>query len=140
MLRVDSEEKTKPLETTSLSERDYLEEDLREWILSDSLPILGEDLLIIGREVSVKNIGDAIDLIGIDRDGNLVVIELKKALSVEMSISNLSNTLRTRHTGVGTKSGSSSSHFGKLSGGRVSTIKTLRLLKFWKGSAMMSTA
>ena len=78
MLRVDSEEKTKPLETTSLSERDYVEEDLREWIFSDSLQILGEDLLIIGREVLVKNIGDAIDLIGIDRDGNLVVIELKK--------------------------------------------------------------
>jgi hypothetical protein len=78
MLRVDSEDKTKQLDEISLSDREYLEEDLREWILSDSLPILGEDLLIIGREVSVKNIRDAIDLIGIDRDGNLVVIELKK--------------------------------------------------------------
>lgn len=125
---------------TSLSERDYLEEDLREWILSDSLPILGEDLLIIGREVSVKNIGDAIDLIGIDRDGNLVVIELKKAPLVGMSISNLLNTLRIRHTGVGTKSKSSSSRFGKLSGDRVSIIKRPRLLKSWKDSAMVSTA
>jgi hypothetical protein len=98
MLRVDSEEKTKPLETTSLSERDYLEEDLREWILSDSLPILGEDLLIIGREVSVKNIGDAIDLIGIDRDGNLVVIELKKgSLSGDVDFQSLKYAAYTSH-------------------------------------------
>jgi len=98
MIRVDSEEKTKSLEKISLSEREYLEEDLREWILSDSLPILGEDLLIIGREVSVKNIGDAIDLIGVDRDGNLVVIELKKgSLSGDVDFQSLKYAAYTSH-------------------------------------------
>ncbi|MFC7215109.1 hypothetical protein ACFQO4_13610 [Saliphagus sp. GCM10025334] len=61
-----------------MSERGFREDDLREWIISDPRSILGEEFLIIGREVSVKRIGDAIDLLGIDRDGNVVVIELKR--------------------------------------------------------------
>lgn len=78
MIRIDSEDGTTPLEATSLSEREYLEDDLREWILNGPHSILGEDILIVGREVSVKDIGDAIDLLAIDRDGNVVVIELKR--------------------------------------------------------------
>lgn len=77
MLRIGEDEKTTTLEPTSLSDQGYKEEDLREWILDNPHSILGEDILIIGREVKVQNIGDAIDLLGIDRDGNVVVIELK---------------------------------------------------------------
>lgn len=78
MLRIGEEEETTALTSTSLSEQGYREEDLREWILENPHPILGEDILIIGREVEVQDIGDGIDLLGIDRDGNVVVIELKK--------------------------------------------------------------
>jgi len=77
MLRISEDEETTALDPTSLSEQGYKEENLREWILDNPRSILGEDILIIGREVQVQNIGDAIDLLGIDRDGNVVVIELK---------------------------------------------------------------
>ncbi len=79
------------------------------------------------------------DLIGIDRDGKLVVIELKKgALRGDVDFQSL-KYVRTRHTGVETEFGSSSSRFRKPSGVRVSMIKTPRLPKFWRNSAMMST-
>ncbi len=78
MMRIDSEDETTPLVRTSIAEQDYLEDDLREWILDASQQILGENVLIIGREVTVKDIRDAIDLLAIDRDGNVVIIELKQ--------------------------------------------------------------
>lgn len=78
MLRISDEEETTALSSTSLSEHGYREEDLREWILESPHSILGEDIMIIGREVQVQDIGDGIDLLAIDRDGNVVVIELKK--------------------------------------------------------------
>ena len=53
MLRIGEEEETTALTSTSLSEQGYKEEDLREWILESPNSILGEDILIIGREVEV---------------------------------------------------------------------------------------
>ncbi|MFP9192157.1 hypothetical protein ACLI4Q_10940 [Natrialbaceae archaeon A-CW1-1] len=78
MLRIGSDKEVSSLETVSMSEKGFREDDLREWIINDPRAILGEQFLLIGREVSVKNIGDGIDLLGIDRDGNVVVIELKR--------------------------------------------------------------
>jgi hypothetical protein len=78
MLRINSENGTASLGKTSISDQDLLEDDLRDWILDDQKSILGEDLLLIGREVIIKEIRDAIDLLAIDRDGNIVIIELKK--------------------------------------------------------------
>jgi hypothetical protein len=78
MLRVGSDKEISSLESVSMSERDFREDDLREWIISDPKSILDEEFLIIGREVAIQRIGDAIDLLGIDRDGNVVVIELKR--------------------------------------------------------------
>lgn len=50
--------------------------DIQEWI--DNNPdILGEELLIIGKEVVVGN-GIRLDLLAIDRNANLVIIELKR--------------------------------------------------------------
>lgn len=77
MLRID-EDGIEQLNETELSAQEFREDDLREWILDAPRPILNEDILIIGREVTVKGIGDAIDLLGIDRDGKVVVIELKR--------------------------------------------------------------
>jgi hypothetical protein len=77
MIRILDDD-TRELDTTSISDQDYLEDDLREWIIDDSSAILGEDVLLVGREVRVKDIGDGIDLLGIDPDGKIVIIELKQ--------------------------------------------------------------
>lgn len=50
-------------------------EDLEKWIKSNP-SILGEDILIIGEQVPTKS--GVIDFLGIDKSGNLVVIELKR--------------------------------------------------------------
>lgn len=53
-----------------------LENQLEEWIYNDP-SILNLDILIIGRQVHTQ-FGGYIDLLGINRDGDLVVIELKR--------------------------------------------------------------
>lgn len=78
MIRINAADETTLLPPTSISDQDFREDDLREWILDDPQPILGEDVLIIGREVSVKDIRDAIDLLAVDRDGNVTIIVLKQ--------------------------------------------------------------
>lgn len=50
-------------------------EDLGKWIRSDP-SILGQDLLIIGEQVPTRS-GTA-DFLGIDKSGNLIIIELKR--------------------------------------------------------------
>ena len=52
------------------------EERLEEWIAND-VSLLGLDLLIIGRQVRTPYSG-RIDLLGIDQQGNLVILELKR--------------------------------------------------------------
>ena len=78
MLRVDPEDESISLTQTSIAEQDCREEHLREWIIDEPEHVLGEDVLLIGREVKVKGIGDGIDLLAVDRDGNTVIIELKQ--------------------------------------------------------------
>lgn len=57
---------------------DHEESVLENWLESNSDEILEDSkLLIIGRQVTT-NIGSIIDLLGIDREGNTVVIELKR--------------------------------------------------------------
>jgi RecB family endonuclease NucS len=51
--------------------------DLEEWIASDP-SIVGPDLIIVGRQVAT--ISGPLDLLAVDRDGNLVVIELKRGM------------------------------------------------------------
>jgi hypothetical protein len=57
---------------------DHEEAVLENWLESNSDDILEDGkLLIIGRQVRT-NLGSIIDLLGIDREGNTVVIELKR--------------------------------------------------------------
>ena len=49
--------------------------DLEAWIASNP-SIVGPDLIVIGRQVPTKS--GPLDLLAVDRDGNLVVIELKR--------------------------------------------------------------
>ena len=52
--------------------------DLQEWIAANP-DILGEDLLIIGKEFSgFDRTSERLDLLAVDWDGKLVIIELKR--------------------------------------------------------------
>lgn len=63
--------------TTQLHQEKVLEEHLENWVISKP-DLLGEPLLIIGRQVMIPDIGDRIDVLGIDPQGNTVIIELKR--------------------------------------------------------------
>jgi hypothetical protein len=52
------------------------EQQLEEWIAAD-VSIISSDLMIIGRQIQTRY-GGYIDLLAMDRDGDLIVIELKK--------------------------------------------------------------
>ena len=53
-----------------------LEARLEQWICQD-LSLVGEDLLLIGSQVETAY-GHAIDILALDREGNLVLLELKR--------------------------------------------------------------
>ena len=69
--------KEAPVELTHSSVN--LEEDLEGWLESD-ISMLDPDLLVIGRQVPT-GLKTKIDLLCIDREGSLVVVELKKGLT-----------------------------------------------------------
>ena len=60
-------------------EREHLdlEDRLEKW-LCDDISVLGEDLLVIGRQIQNNEYGGVLDLLAVDREGNLVIIELKR--------------------------------------------------------------
>jgi len=62
---------------TKLKQENLLEEHLEDWVATDST-ILGEPLLIIGRQVLIPDVKDKLDLLAIDTQGNTVIIELKR--------------------------------------------------------------
>lgn len=59
-----------------IKERQHIE----EWIRKNP-EILGEDLLIIGHEYDKFEVNERLDLLALDRDGNVVVIEVKRDTS-----------------------------------------------------------
>jgi hypothetical protein len=56
--------------------KSYLEEHLENWVAKDP-DILGARVLIIARQKSILGVG-RLDLLGIDQNGTLVIIELKR--------------------------------------------------------------
>lgn len=66
------------LEEISTSKLD-LEKNLEDWIREDS-SILGMEVLLIGQQV-ITEFGGRIDLLGIDRQGDLIIFELKRDLT-----------------------------------------------------------
>ena len=67
----------KKLEETGLKAEKLLEEHLEDWIISDP-SILGEKLLVIGRQVRIPDTKDRLDVLAIDPQGKAVIIELKR--------------------------------------------------------------
>ncbi|PSG99202.1 MAG: DUF91 domain-containing protein [Nanohaloarchaea archaeon SW_7_43_1] len=67
------------VEKEDFAKLDILErQDLEEWVIEQP-KILGEDLLVIGSELqNYEDINERLDVLTLDRDGNLVVIELKR--------------------------------------------------------------
>ncbi len=62
---------------TKFKEEKLLEEHLENWIANDS-SILGEPLLVFGRQVIIPDTRDRLDLIAVDSAGSIAVIELKR--------------------------------------------------------------
>ena len=63
------------IETTMTESGRREKEDLEQWIKSDPT-VLGGDILIIGEQVQTKS--GPLDFLGIDRAGNILIIELKR--------------------------------------------------------------
>lgn len=84
MLRLDRTTRTlRPVERRSLAEAGILERRDLQALLRQSAQQafreIGEDLLIVGEEVSPSDVvADRIDLLGLDGDGQTVIIELKR--------------------------------------------------------------
>lgn len=66
-----------PVSGSTFVELKLKEQSLEDWI-ERKPEILGEPLLIIGRQVQVAGIDNRIDLLALDREGKLVVIEVKR--------------------------------------------------------------
>ncbi|MFB5166704.1 hypothetical protein V2P11_13090 [Parageobacillus toebii] len=76
-LNIDKNELEEIPETTffenDIKEREHIE----EWIRKNP-EVLGEDLLIIGHEYDKFEVNERLDLLALDKQGNLVIIELKR--------------------------------------------------------------
>jgi hypothetical protein len=62
---------------TKFKQEKLLEEHLEDWIAADP-SILGEPLLIFGRQVIIPDTKDRLDLLAVDPHGSIAVIELKR--------------------------------------------------------------
>ena len=67
----------KQISDTTLTQQQFLEEHLEDWIVANP-DFLEEPLLIIGRQVLIPGINDRIDILALDLEGNAVIIELKR--------------------------------------------------------------
>lgn len=74
---IGGDKKLKEIDKSDLKKAGYKEEDdLESWIEND-ISLISDDLLIIGRQIRTLY-GGEIDLLCLDRNGNLVILELKR--------------------------------------------------------------
>ena len=64
-----------PLESSLVNDGKKEKDDLEQWIKSNS-QILGEDIVVIGEQVQTSS--GPLDFLGIDNNGNTVIVELKR--------------------------------------------------------------
>ncbi|GGA91725.1 endonuclease NucS domain-containing protein [Ornithinibacillus halotolerans] len=73
-----STNKLEEVKETTFFENDIKErQHIEEWIRHKP-EVLGEDLLIIGHEYDKFEVNERLDLLAVDREGNLVIIEVKR--------------------------------------------------------------
>lgn len=72
-----SEDGPRQVPTTRFKDEQLLEEHLETWI-AEKPEILGEPLLVVGRQVQIPDTKDRLDLLALDPQGMTVVIELKR--------------------------------------------------------------
>ena len=68
-------ESLQPVKDDSFA-NNHLEKQLEAWVAEDP-SILGERLLIIARQKDIQGVG-RLDLLGVDKDGTIVIVELKR--------------------------------------------------------------
>lgn len=72
-----AEDGPKKIKETQFKKEKLLEEKLEDWITKDPT-ILGENLLIVGRQVLIQDNRDRLDILALDVQGNSVIIEIKR--------------------------------------------------------------
>ncbi|KAB1196904.1 MULTISPECIES: endonuclease NucS domain-containing protein [Haloferax] len=79
LFRITGESSVEPVPAQKLAGLGILErQDLQEWVVEEP-QILGEELLIVTSEYAgFENTLDRLDVLALDRDGKLVVVELKR--------------------------------------------------------------
>jgi hypothetical protein len=60
---------------TSMADSGHMEKNLEKWIKNYPI-VLGQDMLVIGEQTQTKS--GPLDFLGIDKSGNLIIIELKR--------------------------------------------------------------
>lgn len=75
--KISTDNKPEKVSTTKLKVEHLLEKHLEDWI-ENNTDILGETLLIIGRQIIIPEVKDRLDLLALDPKGNAVIIELKR--------------------------------------------------------------
>src|SRR5277367_5560262 len=73
--RVSGEKKLELLQDVPFK-ANHVEDDLESWIESNP-EILGEDLLVVARQLEIQDVG-RLDLLCIDSNGVPVIVELKR--------------------------------------------------------------
>jgi hypothetical protein len=76
LFRVETDKKFKEYKVQDFK-LEHREEDLESLLETNPDAILEEELMIIGRQI-VTNLNTSLDLLGLDRTGNVAVIELKR--------------------------------------------------------------
>ena len=69
--------KMQAIEHTGFAKQHLQEQELESWIEANPI-ILGEPLMIVGRQVNVPGVNDRLDLLALDPQGNTVIIEIKR--------------------------------------------------------------
>lgn len=62
---------------THIKKEKLLEEQLEDWIVRDPT-LLGEPLLVVGRQILFPDVKDRLDILALDLQGNAVIVELKR--------------------------------------------------------------
>jgi hypothetical protein len=75
--KITGDNKPEKVPVTKLRNEQVLEKHLEDWI-EQNTEILGEPLLIIGRQIIIPEVKDRLDLLALDTNGNAVIIELKR--------------------------------------------------------------